>query len=177
VRYRSIVTVAYGVHRNSDMQLVALAMYGFFTLFTIYNIIYALQQQKKQHWLCVLPLSFCICAIVLDGPLTNIARDIVESWALPKYEKIVEEIQSGKIPISTNDDNLIPPKTYSAPLVYDLFAKKSEDQNLVVEFMTEGGFPALHAGYMFSASDEVSPIIHHWPEYTKIKKNWFFVSK
>ena len=100
------------------------------------------------------------------------------AWALPSYEQVVGEIQAGRIVVTEKFDR-IPEAEARARLAYAVFAQRQPDGTLLVEFLTESGFPVKHSGYLYSSSGTIekgASIDSRWPIKRKVREHWFYIS-
>jgi len=90
----------------------------------------------------------------------------------------VRQMESGGIPVSTNLSP-VPQAVPLAHLTYAVFAQKDTSGDLTVEFLTEGGFPVKHSGYLYISSGVVKPDSmedEHWPFRHEERPRWFYIS-
>ena len=63
-------------------------------------------------------------------------------------------------------------------LAYSVLADKDTRDVLTVEFLTEGGFPVKHAGFLYRSDD--NPLewshINRWPKVSKIEPKWYRIT-
>jgi hypothetical protein len=78
----------------------------------------------------------------------------------------------------SNQFDRAPAAEHTARLAYAVFAQRKPNGSLFVEFLTEGGFPGKHSGYLYSSSDHLddSFIKSRWPIIWHLREHWFYVS-
>jgi hypothetical protein len=142
------------------------------------SLVCIVSEWRQRRWRSLIPLAACVIAFFLSGILVRTARHFVFVWALPSYEAVVHQMESGSILVSTNFDN-IPQAESEARLVYRVFAQREADGVLMVEFDTESGFPVKHSGYLYSSSGVIVPgsrMDSRWPVRRELRSRWFYVS-
>src|SRR5207244_13650063 len=101
-------------------------------------------------------------------PIGRLVSHAVFAWSLPSYERVVQQIESGSIPVSAEFAKIRQAER-EARLAYGVFAGKDTNGILTVVFFTESGFPALHSGYMYRSSGEMSSGLEsRWPINQKL---------
>jgi hypothetical protein len=87
-------------------------------------------------------------------------------------------MESGSIPVST-ELSPVPQAVPLADLAYAVLAQKGTNGDLIVEFLTEGGFPVKHSGYLYVSSGVVkqdSMEDERWPIRREERPRWFYIS-
>ena len=108
----------------------------------------------------------------------RVIRHVIFVRSLPSYEAIVQQMESGRILVSTNF-NPVPQAVPLAPLTYVVLAQRDTNGVLAVAFMTESGFPVMHSGYLYVSSGIIEPGSTEdslWPIRKEERPRWFFIS-
>jgi hypothetical protein len=119
-----------------------------------------------------LPMSF-IAAIVLGSSI----KDSRFQKNLPRYMEVVQLIEKGEIKPIPSSSLVQLPDQYT-----DLAWATIPETNsvgIIIEFLTEGGFPVKHSGYLYVSSGSVendTNTLLRWPFHSRINTNWFRIS-
>jgi hypothetical protein len=174
-----LVSAAYFARRASLLlQLLILPLSLLFFAAIICGLVCAFAEWWQRCWRSMFPLAACVIAFFLSWILVLTARHFIFLWALPSYEVVVRQIESGRIPMSVGFDRL-PQAESEARLVYTVYAEKDVNGVLMVEFLTESGFPVKHSGYLYSSSGAIEPgslMNSRWPIRQELRKWWFYIS-
>ena len=170
--------VALLTRRTSLLQLLSLPLVLLFFAAVVTSLACVFTGWRQQRWRSMIPLLACVIAFFLSGKLVRTARHFVFVWALPSYEAVIRQMESGSIPVSANL-NRIPRAEPGARWVYRVFAARNANGVLMVEFLTETGFPVKHSGYLYSSSGVIEPgseVDSRWPIRHEVRSKWFFIS-
>ena len=176
-----VVSTAYYAHRGGLLALLQLLIIPLSICFfaaIIISFVCIFTEWRQRRWRSLLPFTACVLSVVVSCVLVQTIRPVIFAWSLPSYEAVIQQIESGKIPVS-DKLNLIPQAKFKARLVYAVFAQKDTNGVLSVAFFTEGGFPVKHSGYLYSSSGVVepgSPADSEWPIRHEVRKKWFYIS-
>jgi len=167
---------AIAAHRTTALVFLGMFMSLCFLGVAVFGLVLAISEWRQRRWRAVLPLVACVLAVVVFIPLGRMISRAMFDWALPTYEAVVRQIESGGIPASSEFSEL-PQAEHQARLAYGVFAQKDSNGVVSVIFFTESGFPALHSGFLYSSSGEPGEGIEsRWPTVEKIRTNWFYIS-
>jgi hypothetical protein len=154
----------------SMLLTLALLVFGFISCIRVFT------QWRRERWFIFLPLGACALAIVLAPEVGGAIRQLIFQRSLPHYEAIIRQMHAGEIPISDEWRRVPEAEGGSA---YAVFAQRSTNNVLTVEFLTGGGFPVKHSGYLYCSSgviEKSSLADRHWPRRSEIQPLWFRVS-
>jgi hypothetical protein len=166
------------VHRTDLSQLLALPLFFCFLGAIIAGIVCVFSDWRKHRWLAFLPIAVCVVSVCVSGMVVGPIRHAIFVQSLPSYEAVVRQIESGSIPVSTNLSP-VPQAVPLAHLAYAVFAEKRSDGALTIEFLTEGGFPVKHSGYLYVSSGVIesgSMEDERWPIRQEERPRWFYIS-
>lgn len=142
----------------------------------VYGVVVAFAGWRQRHWKAVLPLVTCLLAVAVFRPVAILTRQAVFAWALPSYEAVVRQVESGGIPATAKFASL-PQAERQARLTYGVFGSKEPSGKISIMFFTDEGFPALHSGYFYDSSGEPGPGMElRWPIVERVRGNWFYFS-
>jgi hypothetical protein len=173
------VSTVYFAHRDSVvLQLLgALVMFCFFAAVVI-SIICPFTEWRQRRWHSLLPFVVCVLSVVISMSIVRAIRHGIFVRSLPSYEAVVRQMESGSIAVSTNL-NPVPQAVPLAHLAYAVLAQKDSNGALTIEFLTEGGFPVKHSGYLYVSSGVIAPGSmedERWPIRHEERPRWFYVS-
>jgi hypothetical protein len=160
------------------LGLLSLPLGGVFFLAILVSMVCVFTEWRRRRWRSMLPFVVCVTAFFLERELVRVAHDILFAWSLPSYEAVVNQMESGRIPVSVGFSR-IPQAEPQARLVWRVYAEKGPNGALMVEFDTERGFPVLHGGLLYSSSGAIEPgsrMDSRWPRRRQTRIRWFFVS-
>ncbi|HEY1788382.1 MAG TPA: hypothetical protein VGJ73_09520 [Verrucomicrobiae bacterium] len=173
------VYTVYAVHRRSGvMQLFSMAITLLFFTALVISIVCIFSEWRQRRWLSFLPFAVCVLTIVISSVIVRAIREAIFVRSLPGYEAVVKKMESGTILVSTNLST-VPQAVPLAPLAYAVLAQKDATGALTVEFLTEGGFPLKHSGYLYVSSGVIPPGSledSRWPIRKQERGKWFFIS-
>ena len=94
-----------------------------------------------------------------------------------QYEKVVSLMRNGDIGIGHDLERVEVPSAYRH-LAYTVIADEEPNGVLTAEFLTGGGFPVKHSGYLYRSDDEPRKWKHisRWPRLRKIESRWYRIS-
>jgi hypothetical protein len=117
-------------------------------------------------------------AIIATVVVGRVVKQALFAWALPSYQQVVSDIQSGRI-ATPEKFGRIPEAESVARLTYAVLAEQQANGALAVEFLTESGFPVKHSGYLYTSSDIIEKgtrVDSRWPIRRKLREHWFYIS-
>jgi hypothetical protein len=178
VMWFALFTV-YAAHRRSiTLQLLGIPVTLCFLAAGVISIVCAFSEWRQRRWLSLLPFAVCVLSVVISGAVVRTIRHAIFARSLPSYEAVVQQMVSGSIRVSTNLSP-IPQAAPLAHLAYAVLAQKDTNGVLMVEFLTEGGFPVKHSGYLYISSGVVEPgsvAYSRWPIRHEERPRWFYIS-
>lgn len=126
----------------------------------------------------LIPLAACAAAWYGSMPVGGMLQSHLFSNNLPRFQAIADGIKPEALPADGKSE-LIPISADDANHVHRVFAYRSIAGVIVVEFLTEHGFPAKHSGYVFSSSGSLptdAKFHYRWPYADEVRPRWFRVS-
>ena len=148
---------AFGV-RPSNIKGLLLLPCGFL-LFSIciWSLIMVFTNWKSSRFWAVSPLVACLLILPIERIIGSFVKDELFKWRFfPHYEALVQKIESGAIPIST--EGQIPATNYDSSLAYGVWAQRDINDVLIVEFWYGGaGPPPYHQEYVYVSSGIIEP--------------------
>ena len=165
-------------HRTNLSQLLTLPLVPCFHVAVIISIVCIFSEWRQRRWLSLLPFAACVVSVIVSGMVVRPIRHAIFIQSLPSYEAVVRQMESGSIPVSTNLSP-IPQAVPQARFAYAVLAEKDTNGVLTIEFLTEGGFPVKHSGYMYCSSGIIAPgstADSRWPIRHEERPRWFYIS-
>ena len=165
-------------HRTLISQLLTLPVFPCFLVAGVISIVCIFREWRQRRWLSLVPFASCVLAFEISGAVSHRIRHAIFIESLPSYEAVVRQMESGSIPVSTNLSP-VPQAVPLAHLAYAVLAQKDTSGDLTVEFLTEGGFPVKHSGYLYISSGVVkqdSMEDERWPFRHEERPRWFYIS-
>ena len=173
-----VAITAFAVHRTPLSQLISLPILLGFLLLVCVSFARVFTRWRARRWRALIPLGACAAAIIAIMVVGRLVSRTLFAWALPSYEHVIGDIQSGRIAVSDKFIR-IPEAESSARLTYAVFAQRQPNGSLFVEFLTERGFPVKHSGYLYASSDHIDDaafIRSRWPITSHMREHWFYIS-
>lgn len=135
---------------------------------------------KRYRFRSFLPFCITAASIVLLLPtarVSSFACDCIFRARLPQYEAVIRDMINGKIAVPAEGGRIDLPERYSH-LAYATLADKDANGILTVEFLTGGGFPVKHWGYLYRSHGSLSEweYADRWPHQQKIEDHWYWVA-
>jgi hypothetical protein len=173
-----VVITGFAAHRTPLTQLISMPIMLLFFVLVCASFGRIFTRWRARRWLALVPFAACVAAILAMMIVGRLLHHALFAWALPSYERIVHDIESGQIAVS-QPGRSIPEAVGRARLTYAVIASRAPNGSLSVEFLTESGFPVKHSGYLYSASDRIDddPFIQsRWPICSRMREHWFYIS-
>ncbi len=173
-----VVSTAYFARRTSILQFLTIPVAVCFLVASIMSVVCVFTEWPQRRWRSLLPFVACALSVVVSSALVRTIRPAIFDWALPSYEAVVHQMESGTIPVTT-ELSRIPQAELEARLVFAVLAQKETNGALTVEFLTEGGLPLKHSGYLFCSSGSIEPgslADSRWPIRRELRHRWFYIS-
>jgi hypothetical protein len=171
-------STVFSSHRTNLSQLLTLPLVPCFLAAVVISIICAFSEWRQRRWFSLLPFGACVLSVVVSGAVVRPIRHAIFVRSLPSYETVVQQMESGSIPVSATMSR-IPLAESQARLTYAVLAQKDTNGVLTVEFLTECGFPVKHSGYLYCSSGVIasdSVAASRWPIRHEEKPKWFYIS-
>jgi hypothetical protein len=154
------------------LQLLSIPLALWFLVGVVAAIAVLLTEWHRLRWRSLTPLGTCLGSFFLALPLVHLSRHLAFLWALPSYEAVVKQIETGAISVSPSGTII---EGVQARMAFRILAARTVDGSLTVEFITELGFPVLHSGYLYSSKGSIDSD-PRWPIHEEVRKNWYFIS-
>ena len=170
---------AFGVRPTGINGLLLLLCSFLFLSICIWSLITVFTKWKTSRFWAAAPLVACLFMLPIEGLIGRFVRDELFKWRFPRYEALVQKIESGAIPIST-EGQMIPATNYDSNLAYGVWAQRDTNNVLIVEFWYgRAGPPPYHQDYLYISSGIIEPgsyLDKRYPSKAKLKDKWFEVA-
>ena len=144
----------------------------------IAGVVYAISNWKQLRFWAFLPLLVCLGSCQGSTTIARAARKAQFERDIPRYQAVIAKIEGGAISLPAQGEP-IRLSGVEQDLAYSVLAQRDTNGLVTVEFLTGGGFPLKHSGYLYSSSGAIqrgSLFDSRWPLRTEIKPKWFRIS-
>jgi hypothetical protein len=172
-----LIVLAFGIRPTNVRGLLLLPFSLMFMGLFLWSLQAAFTKWKKTGFWALAPLIACLLMLPIKQQLAQFVRSELFNSRFPRYEALVQKIESGAIPVSP-EGQMIPATDYDSSLAYyGVYAKKETNGILTVEFLYgAAGPPPYHQAYVYISSGTIESISNRWPSIAKIKDKWFAVA-
>lgn len=170
------VLCVFAARQTPNTQLLGAVMTLALLVVILISFVRIFTDWKQQHWRSLIPFVSCMLAVALYPASRSAIRRITFERSLPRYESIIRQIESSPVPISS--EVVLIEQTEDSS-IYHVRTNRSPDGVLSVEFLTGGGFPVKHSGYLYCSSGVIEPGSYfdsRWPKKREMKPKWFRIS-
>lgn len=171
--------LAFGVRPTNMNGLLGLPFGLLFLVISIWSLVVVFKKWKTSRFWAATSLIACLLMLPVERQIGRFIREELFDLRFPKYEALVQKIESGKIPIST-EGRIIPATNYDSSLAFIIFASRDTNGVLIVDFgYGEAGPPPYHEDYIYISSGTIesnSYLDNRWPSKAKIRDKWFEVA-
>lgn len=171
--YWFAVVVLFGANPSVWLQLASVVATLALLVFLITSAGFAVTAWKVLGLKALIPLIvciFCIPAALAGGRLARMAHFAL---VLPELESLVADARKREIPPGSK------PIELPSSSAYLVLAERTSSSILQVEFLTGGGFPAKHTGYLYvdgGTFDPESFLAKRWPYADELRSQWFSIA-
>ncbi len=173
-----VVATVFLSHRTTAMQLMAIAVFPVYFVGGGISLVCMIYERSARTGRSFLPFVAFISALVLPFEIARPIRHLIFIYCLPSCEAVIHQMETGSIRIS-DVLNPVPEAVPQVRLAYAVLAQRDEDGVLTVEFITEGGFPVKHGGYLYCSSGVIAPhsvARERWPLCRELRPKWFVIA-
>lgn len=173
-----LATTAFAAHPTSELQFASMALVPFLLGAILVSVGLVFTRWKRRGMRALLPLLTCGLAAVAPFEVARPIHAAIRAWAFPSYERLVDRIRSGDIPVS-GELRRVDGAESQARLAYAVFASRDSNEVLTVEILTGGGFPVRHWGYLYCSSGVIAPgstSAERWRRRKGLGRGWFEIS-
>jgi energy-coupling factor transporter transmembrane protein EcfT len=145
-----IVVFLFAFLMNTWLQLLSMLLLLIFVMVLLVNIISVPFLWKKNGSHALIPIGLSLIFVLLLIPsvyLGGQARMLKFRIQKPKYEEVIALIIKGEISVSNRIERIEVPAEYNH-LAYAIIGNRDTNGILTVEFLTGGGFPVKHTGFL-----------------------------
>jgi hypothetical protein len=173
-----LVASTFIAHMSGLLQLATMLASFPYIAAVIYSVVEAVRGWRTYKARALIPVSACVLAWFGSGAVGKFVQDQLFMHNLPRYQAIVSSVNVASLPVAAKAEP-IELSSENQKLVYFALAERTQDGALLVELLTEGGFPVKHCGYVFSSSGALPSdafIGKRWPYVRKVQSKWFRVA-
>jgi hypothetical protein len=177
-----VLGTTYCSHRWQLLQFIATPVFFGILLAVPLSFVWMFMDWKRVGWRSAPPFFLCLVSLIGSLALALTIRERIFEWSLPSHEAVVHHMEAGNIPVPTNKlPALISiPSTLRQPrLAHSVAACRDTNGVLIVEILTEGGFPVSHSGYLVSSSGSITPgsdADGFYRARRQVRPQWFYIT-
>ncbi len=171
-----VVFIAFAARPSPVTQLLSMLLTLGLLIFGFVSFIRLFTHWRRERWRVVTPFAACVLVVVLAPEVGASIRHVTFQRSLPSYESIIRQMESGTMPVTSELRRISQAEGGSA---YAVLAQRSTNGVLTVEFLTGGGFPVKHSGYLYCSSGSIEPgsvADRRWPRRREVRPLWFRIS-
>jgi hypothetical protein len=170
--------VAFGVRPTNIKGLLLLPCGFLFFCICIFSLVTVFTKWRASRFWALASLAACLLLLPTSGFVGRLIRDELFKQRFSLYEALVQKIESGNIPISS-EGQVVSTTNYDSSLAERVVAERETNGVLIVVFNYGGaGPPPYHVDYLYISSGVIDPgsyLDKRYPSQTKIKDKWFEV--
>lgn len=173
-----VIASVFIAHKSGWLQLAAMLVSLPYMACFFYSVFEMFRGWRSHKTRALIPLAACVGAWFGAFTVGAFAQRQLFLLNLPKYQAIVSSVDVESLPLGEKAESLAL-NSEAQKLVYVANAERTQDGALLVELLTEGGFPVKHSGYVFSSSGNLpaeSIIRKRWPHIREVQPKWFRVA-
>jgi hypothetical protein len=175
-----LVDLAFGIRPTNARGLLLLPFGLIFICLFIWSLIVVFSKWKTLRWWAFAPLIACLLIHPAERRLGMFVRSELFNSRFPRYEALVQKIESGAIPVSA-EGQMISGTNYDSCLAHDgVWAYREKNGTWIVEFRYgSAGPPPYHQAYLYVSSGIIKPgsnLADRWPSTAEIRGKWFEVA-
>lgn len=133
-----LVTFLFCFRATNIVGLLFLPVSFLFLCFCLVSLVKVFIDWKMLRWRVLIPLAACIFAFKAGPTAGNAAREMEFRHRFPKYDAVIQKIESGVIPLS--GDGMISTNDYDPVLASGVWTNQTNGV-LTVEFWYGGAGP------------------------------------
>jgi hypothetical protein len=171
-----VVFVAFAARPTAATQLLSILLSLGFLVFCFISFIRLFTHWRRERWQVVIPLSICLLAVVFAPVVGATMQHVIFQLSLPHYESIIRQMDSGAIPVTPELRRI---EQAEGGSVYAVLAQRSTNGVLTVEFLTGGGFPVKHTGFLYCSLGLIEPgsdADSRWRKRREMRPLWYRIS-
>jgi hypothetical protein len=177
-----LLTFLFCFRATNIVGLLLLPVGLLFLSFCLISLVKVFTDWKTLRWRSLIPLATCIF-VFKAGPMAgNAAREMEFKHQFPKYDAVIQKIESGAIPLSGY--RMIPTNDYDSAIGRGVSANQTNGV-LTVEFWYGGaGPPPYHQVFVYVSNGNYKDgyrLNERLPNYTQLQGEsfdgkWFFAT-
>lgn len=170
-----LAATTFFAHPHVATQLLTMLLTPALLGFGLANLVLVLRRWFQMHLRNVIPFGVCALTMVLAPFVGTEIRQHLFRSALPKFESVIQQLESGKIPVTVEFNRVLQSED---GIGYSVSALRTNDV-LYVEFLAGGSFLLKHSGYLYTSSGDVmrgSVMDLRWPRRRMEQPGWYRIS-
>ena len=167
------VETTFACYTTPWLQLALLVALLMWLSVFIGSILFAIQSWRKLRLLGFIPLAVCLVTIPAATVSGEVAQAIQFRSQLPKFDAVITQIKERDIPSGSGRVRI------HSDVANFVVAERTSHGNLQVEFVTDGGLPVKHVGYLYTETGLLEPgsvMAKWWPYTRQVRPKWLRVS-
>ncbi len=171
-----LVFAAFAAHPSPVTQLFSMLLTLGLLVFGFICSVRVFTHWQRERWRTLVPVGVSVLVVVFAPVVGAAIRHFTFQRALPNYEALIKQMEAGSVPVSSELRRI---SQAEGSLAYTVLAQRGTNGVLTVEFLTGGGFPVKHSGYLYCSSDVIergSLADSRWPRRRAVKPLWYRIS-
>lgn len=163
---------------NPWVQLASMVLLLVLLSLIVANFVWVFTKWGSLGARALVPLLVAVVALPLPVMIGRELKPKVFDFYRPDYEAFIARIERNEIAVGPESKILLYPGNGRVGDAYYVLARREAD-GLVVEFLTESGWPVKHRGYLYAKNGEIrkgSFFDERWPRRRELRPHWFRIA-
>ena len=166
------ISLAMAAKPSPTLQLLLMVAAPAWAIAALRALVFLFRQVWDQGARAAVPLVACIGTIVLTLQLAPVANRLYFELKRPAFDVVIADRQSRKM--ENGMSQIIP-----SDVAYCVLVERTSAGRFQIEFLTGGGFPVKHTGFVYAETGSVDPgsrIGGRWRRWNRLDQNWFAIA-